>query len=55
MAPTLLDSRDDVIDRTINVYYQGYIYEIILVATADKYDNVKMGFEHLLETFKFLD
>lgn len=44
-----------VISRTIDVDYRDRIYDINLIAAVDKYDNAKIGFEHLINSFKFLD
>ena len=39
--------------RLVVADYKGRIYSISIFVDADKYDDVKEGFEHLLATFKF--
>jgi len=44
-----------VLQRTLAADYKGHIYEIGIFVDADKYEAVKDGFEHILNTFKFMD
>lgn len=44
-----------MIDRFITSDYKGRIYDIHLFVDADKYEAAKNGFEHLIDTFRFLN
>jgi hypothetical protein len=55
MPVTYADAGETVIARTIDVVYQNYLYDIGLLAAIDNYENAKIGFEHLIATFRFLN
>lgn len=50
-----IDSGTTAITRSVIADYKGRIYYIDLLVAADRYDQAKVDFERILETFEFLD
>jgi hypothetical protein len=47
---------DEIVTRRyLAADYKGRIYDIDLFVDADRYENVREGFEHLIATFRFLE
>jgi hypothetical protein len=52
--PVYAELGERVIGRALAVDAGGYLYYVDFLAAADKYDNAKLGLEHVIATFKFI-
>ncbi|OGO24076.1 MAG: hypothetical protein A2144_07305 [Chloroflexi bacterium RBG_16_50_9] len=46
---------DKVIGRILSVNHNDYNYNLFLLAAISNYEDANRGFEHIIQTFKFLD